>query len=59
MPSRNEVAYISLQGEVDADGLVEATRACSDGCIRVHEVVRQSLVQSVSLKHKHNYKTVT
>jgi exosome complex component MTR3 len=48
MPSRNEVAFISLRGEVDAATLVKATRLCSDGCVRVHEVVRQSLVQSIS-----------
>ncbi|XP_028814136.1 exosome complex component MTR3 [Denticeps clupeoides] len=50
MPAMNQVSGLQAEGEMDAESLVEAARACMEGCYKLYPVVQQTLLKSVRKK---------
>ncbi|XP_066569596.1 exosome complex component MTR3 [Amia ocellicauda] len=50
LPSLNQVSGLQSDGEMGEDTLVEAVRACIEGCHRLYPVIQQTLLKAVRRK---------
>lgn len=50
LPSLSQVSGLQSDGEMEEDTLVEAVRACIEGCHKLYPVVQQALIKSVRRK---------